>query len=117
RNLVERADAIEDATRLDPPLQDVRQQLLDVRASRSGAAADRDVVEERLRRRRDLLVLRNTDAADRATRPGDAERRRHRQVMADALQHRVRAEAVRQLADALDRLLAAPADDVGRAEL
>ena len=47
-HLVERAGAVEDAAGLDPALEDVRQQLLDVGARRGRAAADRDVVEERL---------------------------------------------------------------------
>ena len=38
-------------------------------------------------------------------------------AVADALEHRVGAEAAGQLLDALDRLLAALADDVGGAEL
>ena len=47
----------------------------------------------------------------------DAERRRHRLVVSDALEHRVRAETAGQLADALDGLVAALADDVRGAEL
>ena len=77
----------------------------------------RDVVEERRLRRRDRLLLRNADAADGAARPGDAERRAIDCVVADALEHGVSAEAAGQLAHALDRLFAALADDVGRAEL
>ena len=64
-----------------------------------------------------VLVLRNADAADGAARRDDAERGRHRLVVADALEHGVRAEPAGQLADPLDRLLAALADDVGGAEL
>ena len=41
----------------------------------------------------------------------------HRLLVADALEHRVGAEAAGQLAHALDRLVAALADDVGGAEL
>jgi hypothetical protein len=37
--------------------------------------------------------------------------------VADALEHRVRAEAVRQLADALDRLVTTLADNIRGAEL
>ena len=62
-------------------------------------------------------MLRNTDASDSATRPGDAERGCHRQVVPDAFEHGVSADAARQLAHALDRFFAALADDVGGAEL
>jgi hypothetical protein len=61
---VEVRDAIEDVAGFDPAFEDVRQQLLDVRAGRGRAAADSDVVEERLDRGWDLLMLRNTDATD-----------------------------------------------------
>ena len=64
-----------------------------------------------------VVVLRHADAADRAARAGDAERRRVDCVETDALEHGVRAEAAGELADALDRLVAALADDVGCAEL
>ena len=62
-------------------------------------------------------VLRHADPADGAARPRDAERGDHRLRVADALEHRVGAVAAGQLAHALDRLVAALADDVGGAEL
>src|SRR5205823_6288507 len=105
--LAEGAGSVEDASRLDATLEHVREQLLDVGARRRGAAADRDVVVERLHRRGDLLVLRDTDATDRAAGADDPERRLDGLVVADAFQHRVRADAAGQLADALDGLLAA----------
>jgi hypothetical protein len=46
----------------------------------------------------------------------DFERADDRLVVADALEHRMCAEAVRQFTPALDRFVAALADDVGRAE-
>ena len=61
--------------------------------------------------------MRNADAPDRAAGPRDGHRRLHRLLGADAFQDGVDAEAAGQLADALDRLLAALADDVGGAEL
>ena len=45
------------------------------------------------------------------------ERRDRRLLVADALEHGVRAESAGELAHALDRLLAALAHDIGRAEL
>src|SRR5204862_257478 len=99
-HLVERAGSVEDAARLDASFEHVREQLLDVGAHRRRAAADRDVVVERLHRRRELLMLRDTDAPDRAAGADDPERRLDGLVVADALQHGVRAEAAGQVADA-----------------
>ena len=62
-------------------------------------------------------MLGHADATDRTARAGDAERGIDRLLETDALEHGVRAEAAGQLSHALDRLLAALADDVGRAEL
>src|SRR5207253_4912353 len=115
--LVEGAGSVEDAARLDASFEHVREQLFDVGARRRRAAADRDVVVEGLHRRWDLLVLRDTDATDGAAGADDPERRLDGLVVAYALQHRVRAEAAGQLADTLDGLVAAFADDVGRAEV
>ena len=74
-------------------------------------------VEERLDGLGNRVVLGNADAADRAARLGRSQGGERRLLVADALEHRVGAEAVGQLANALDRLVAALADDVGRAEL
>ena len=63
------------------------------------------------------LVLGKADAADRTARARDADGREYRLLEADGLEHGVDAEAVGELAHALDRLVAALADDVGRAEL
>ena len=62
-------------------------------------------------------MLGHADAADRTAGPCDLERGDDRLLEPDALEHRVRAEPAGQLADALDRLVAALADDVGGAEL
>ena len=62
-------------------------------------------------------MLRQAYPADCAAGADDAESRLDGQAVADALEDRVRAEAVRELADALDSLVAALAYDVGRAEL
>jgi hypothetical protein len=72
RHLVEAHDPVEDSTRLDPAFEDIWQKLLDVRAYRGGSAAHGDVVVEPRQRCRNRLVLGNTNAADSATRTGDA---------------------------------------------
>ena len=63
RHILERPDAIEDATGLDPSLEYVRKELLQVRPRRRGASADRHVVEERRLAFRDRRLLRLTDTA------------------------------------------------------
>jgi hypothetical protein len=89
-------------TQFDPAFEDVRQQLLDVRAGRSSAAAHGDVVEERQQRCRHRLFLGKTDAADCATRTRDIESCAHRLFEADALEDGVDAEAAGELAHALN---------------
>src|SRR5438128_975645 len=73
-NLLEADDPVEDAAGLDPSLQDIGEQLLDVRADRGGAAADRDVVVERRLRGGNRLVMGDTDTSHGATRTGDTDR-------------------------------------------
>jgi hypothetical protein len=114
---VEVRDPVEDAAGLDPAFEDVRRQFLDVGAGGGRTAADRDVVEERRQRGRNRLLLGKADAADCATRTDDPESSDRRLFVTDALEHGVRAEAVGELADALDRLVAALADDVGHTKL
>src|SRR5205823_1927640 len=113
----ERPRAVEDAARLDLAVQDVRHQLLDVRARGRRAAADRDVVRERLDRVRDRLVLWVAHPADGAAGARDPHGRPRRLVVADALEGGIDAEAVRELAHAFDRFVSALADDVASAEL
>src|SRR4051812_44001981 len=62
-------------------------------------------------------MLGNADASDRATRACDLDRRLDRLVEADTFEHRIDALTVGQSLDALDRLLAALTDDLGRAEV
>src|SRR5207247_2900466 len=116
-HICKRAGAVEDTAGFDASLEDVRHQLLDVGACRGGAAADRDVVVERLVCRGDFLVLRHSDATDGAARPDDADSRLHREVVADALEGGLDAETAGQLAHALDRIVAAVAHDIGGAEV
>ena len=56
RGAVEVDGVVEDATRLDLSVEDVRQELVDVGADRCRTAADRDVSEERRKRGRDRLI-------------------------------------------------------------
>ena len=65
----------------------------------------RYVAVERRLRGRHHLVLGDADASDRAARAGGADRGRSRLLGADAFEHRVSAEAARQLADSLDGLV------------
>src|SRR5207302_7946898 len=64
----------------------------------------------------DRLVLRDADTPDRAAGVGDLDRGQRGLLEADALEHRMGAVAVGELTHALDGLVAAFADDVGRAE-
>src|SRR5438876_3803896 len=116
RHLVEAHDPIEDSTRFDEAFEDVREELLDVRAARCGSTADGDVVVKCRLRRRQRLVLGDADAADCASRTGDAESRPHRLLESDAFEDSVDAEAAGELAHALNRLVASLADDVRCAE-
>ena len=61
--------------------------------------------------------MRDSDAPDRAAGADDAHRRRHRLLGADTFENGLGAEALGELADASDTLLAALANDVGGAEL
>ena len=96
--------------------EDVGQQLFDVGADRRGAAAQGDVLPER-DARRSRFVFWDSNPADGAAGTGDLESGHHRLLEADALQHRVDAEAVCELAHALDRGVTAFGDDVRGAEL
>src|SRR5207244_7847870 len=116
-HLVEAEDAVEDAAGFDAAFEDVRQELLEVRADRGGAAAHADVVEEGRPRGGHRLVLWDADAADCATGPSNLDCRELRLLEADALEDGVDAVVVCELAHALDRLVSSLADDVGRAEL
>src|SRR3954451_20116088 len=109
--------AVEDATGFDLPVEDVGQQLIDVRAHRGRAPADGDVLEERRLRERDRVVVRHADATDAAAGTRDLDRGQRRRLGANALEDAVGTGAAGELADALDRLVAALRDDVGGPEL
>src|SRR5207249_3803123 len=102
RHPIEADAAVEDATRLDPPLENVGQQLLDVGAYRSRSAADRHVLEECLLRARDRVVVRDADTADRAAWTRDLDRGEGRVACADALENRVSTMASGEFPHALD---------------
>src|SRR2546422_5091723 len=93
RHLVEAHDPIEDSTRFDQAFEDVREELLDVRAARCGSTADGDVVIECRLRRRQRFVLGDADAANSASRRADAESGPHRLLESDAFEDSVDAEA------------------------
>src|SRR4029079_11083098 len=63
------------------------------------------------------VALGHSHAADRTPGPCDLQRGDDRLFKPDALQHRVRSKAARQLLDALDGLVTAFADNIGSAEL
>jgi hypothetical protein len=67
--------AVEDPAGLNPAIEHVGQELLDVSADRRGSAAHGNVVVERRQRRGHRLVLGNTNAADGATRTRDGDGR------------------------------------------
>ena len=58
--------------------------------------------------------MRHADVAGRTARPGRFDRLHHRLLGPDTLQHRIGADTVRQLLDALDALVAALRHNVGR---
>ena len=62
-------------------------------------------------------TVRDADIAHIPARAGGTDRLHHRFLRADALQHRVGADALGQLLDARDAFVAALGHDVGRAEL
>ena len=58
----------------------------------------------------------HADVADRSTRSRGVDRLHHRLLRADTLEHRIRADALGQLLDALDAFVAALGHNVGRAK-
>src|SRR6476620_5160621 len=115
RHVLDRAGAVENTTWLDPTLEDVRQQLLDVRAHGRRAACDRGVLPKRDTSRCGV-VLGHAHPADRPAGSGDRECRFDGLLEAHAFEYRVRS-VLRQLPDALDPFLAALPHYIGRAEL
>src|SRR5207249_5075188 len=116
-NLIQSDDPIEYPARLDLALEHIGKQLLNVRSYRGRPAADRKIVVESRLRAGDRLVVRDADAAHGPTRTADANGGTHGLVGADALEHRVDAEAAGQRAHARDRLLAPLAHYVRCAKL
>src|SRR5581483_11302208 len=111
-----RQHEVEYFSRIDLSGQDQIDQLWQVSANGRGAAEQTDVPEEEVGAvERD--AVRHADVADRAARPRRFDRLHHRLLRPDTLQHRIGADALRQLLDALDALVAALGHDVGRAEL
>src|SRR4051812_43301275 len=79
-------------------------------------AEQTDVAEEQIRAI-ECHTVRHADIADRTARPRAPDRLHHRLLSADALEHRIGADAVRELLNPFNALVAALRDDVGRTEL
>ena len=62
-------------------------------------------------------TMRHADVAHVAAWASGLDGLHHRLLSANALEHRISPDALRQLLDALDTLVATLGDDVGRAEL
>src|SRR5690349_4492450 len=114
---VEVHDSIEDAAGLNRPIEDVRQELVDVSANRRGTARDREVAEEGRLPAGHGFVLRHTYATDCPTGASHSDRRLCRLLEPDAFQYGMRPVAAGELANPLDRFLTALADHVGGAEI
>src|SRR5689334_527949 len=84
---VEINDPIEYASWLNPSLEHIGHQLLDVGTRRSRPARYRHVLEKCGRRFGKIIVLRHADAADRAAWAGDTQRRDVRVAQPDALEY------------------------------
>ena len=87
------------------PRQDPVEQVGQVRANRSGAAAPADVAPEHVRLR-NVGYVGDTDPTDHATGTGGLQRLDDGLVGADALQDGVGSDAVRELLDGLDAVVA-----------
>ena len=96
---------VEDLARVDMPRQDSVEQVGQVRASRSWAAAPADVAPEHVGLR-DVGYVGDTDPTDHATGTGGFQRLDGGLVGADALQDGVGTDAVRELLDGLDAVVA-----------
>src|SRR6185436_14656235 len=115
-NAVEVHNAVEDAAWLNPALHDIGQKLFYICPHWRGTACDRDVTVETWYGGRDLAVLRYTYAPDGTAGPHDADCGEHCFIMPHALEHRVCAEPLRELLDAVDCVFAALAHNVRGAE-
>src|SRR5205814_161612 len=114
-DLPERQHEIEHSSWVDLPGEDQIDQLRQIPTNGRRTAEETDVPEEEIRAvERD--TVRHADVADRTARPGRLDRLHHRLLGPDTLQHRIGADTVRQLLDALDALVAALRHNVGRTE-
>src|SRR5207247_9067811 len=102
---------VEDSPGLDPALENLRKQLLNIGASRSRPAVNPYVPVERWLRSWSRSVVGNAHTANRAARPRDIHRREHRVARADALEDGVDAEGSRQFSDSRKRLCSTFAHD------
>src|SRR2546423_3373708 len=112
-DLLERQHDVEHFSWTDRPGEDQIDQLWQISPHGRRTAEQTDVPEEEIRAvERD--TVRHADVADRTARPRRLDRLPHRLLGPDTLQHRIGADTVRQLLDALDALVAALRHNVGR---
>src|SRR3954469_15699223 len=115
-DLPERQHQVEHFARVDFSVEDQGDQFRKIAAHGCGATEKTDVPEEQVGTiKRD--AVRDADVADRSARSRGPDRLLHRLLSANALEDRISADAVRQLLDPLDAVVAAFGDDVRRAEL
>src|SRR5258705_1310806 len=115
-HLVERQGQVEDLAGIDLLVPYQANKVGQEAAHRRGATMEIDVREEQPLAV-ELDSVRDANVAHGPTRAGGTDRLHHRLLGADALQHRVSTDAVRQLLDAGHALVAALGHDIGRAEL
>src|SRR6476660_3627639 len=115
-DVVEVGRVVEDKTGVDASGEDVVEQLGDVPACGRDAALDADVLPEQ-RLVLELLVQRDADGADHASRADDAGAGLDGLVGTDALQCGVDAGTVGEAQDGPDGVVTAILDDVGGPEL
>src|SRR4051812_1270776 len=115
-DLPERQRQVEHFARVNLAVEDQGDQIRKIAANGCGATEKTDVPEEEIRAvERD--AVRDADVADRSAGSRGPDRLLHRLLSANALEDRISPDAVRQLFDPLDALVAALANDVRGAEL
>ena len=116
RDLGEGQGQVEHLAGIDLPVPHQVDEVRQVTAHGGGAAVQVDVPKNSSSPV-ELDAVRDADVTDRATGARRLDRLHHRFLRADAFEDAVGADALRQLLDAGDAVVAALGDDVGRAEL
>src|SRR5712691_7882439 len=114
-DVVEVGLEVKDETWVDPPREDVVEEVGNVGTDRRRAALDPNVAVEHAGHRQ-LDIVRYPDIAHGRARSGDGHGRRDRIVRADALERRIDADPAGHLADDLNCVVPALRHDVRRAE-